>query len=83
MDPRTPQGRPEPPTTRADRLSPADRLAELAALLATGLLRLRQRQAEQSHCSQLSTGEFGLDVIARQSVHDPATTPEVEHGSER
>jgi hypothetical protein len=48
------------------RLSPAERLAELAEILATGLMRLRARQSTplSAHC-----GESSLDCAARQSGH--------------
>lgn len=60
------------------QLTAEQRLAELAGLLAEGLRRLCLR-FEQSHCSFAHDGAFGLDVFARQSVHVPASKPEVQH----
>jgi hypothetical protein len=50
----------------ADRLSPAERLAEIAEILAAGLTRLRARQS-----SPLSPdrGESSLDCAGYQSGH--------------
>jgi hypothetical protein len=51
-------------------MTPADRLNEVARLLALGYLRLRaRRQAEKANDpNQLS--EFGLDFVAEGSVCD-------------
>jgi hypothetical protein len=51
------------------RFSPAERLAEIAEILATGLIRLRARQS--SHLSA-DCGESSLDCLAQQSGHAPA-----------
>lgn len=50
----------------ADRLSPAKRLAELAEILAAGLMRLRARKS-----TPLSphSGESSLDCAGHQSSH--------------
>ena len=57
-------------TIDSDRMSPAERLDEVARLLALGYLRLRaRRQAEISnHPNHLR--EFGLDFAAEGSVGD-------------
>ncbi len=49
-----------------DRLSPAERLAEIPEILAAGLMRLRARQS-----SPLSpgSGESSLDCVAHPSGH--------------
>jgi hypothetical protein len=52
-------------------LSPAERLAEIAEILATGLMRLRARQS--SHLSP-DCGESSLDCPGNQSGHaDPGS----------
>lgn len=51
-----------------------DRLAELADLLATGLIRLRLRQASKSSELFCVRGESSLDGSLHQSMHgDPET----------
>jgi hypothetical protein len=50
----------------ASHMSAAERLAELAEILAAGLMRLRARQSTplSAHC-----GESSLDCAAHQSGH--------------
>jgi hypothetical protein len=49
-----------------------ERLAQVAELLATGLLRLRLKQAQASSALSARSGESSLDCPARRSVHaDP------------
>jgi hypothetical protein len=57
-------------------LSADERLAEIADLLAAGLMRLRARQS--SHLSR-HCGESSLDCSAHQSGH--AEAPETDGGS--
>jgi hypothetical protein len=47
----------------------ADRLAEVAELLAAGLLRLRLKNARQSTDLSPDGAESSLDCLADQSVH--------------
>ena len=47
-------------------MSPAERLAEIAEILAAGLVRLRARQSSQLSCN---FGESSLDCAATQSGH--------------
>jgi hypothetical protein len=58
---------------RPDLMTPAERLAEIAEILAAGLIRLRARQS-----SPLSpdSGESSLDCYARRSGHANALTRE-------
>ena len=49
-----------------DRLSPAERLAEIAEILAAGLMRLKSRQ---STLLSSDGGESSLDCAGRQSGH--------------
>jgi hypothetical protein len=59
-----------PNVLRSDRLSSAERLDEVARLLALGFLRLRaRRQAEKANDPNHLTG-FGLDFGAEGSVCD-------------
>jgi hypothetical protein len=51
-------------------MSPADRLDEVARLLALGFLRLRARRAEQKANAPNHLSEFGLDFAAERSVCD-------------
>jgi len=53
------------------RMTAAERLDEVAAILATGLIRLRARQSRQLSADQ---GESCLDFSVRQSGHDPVET---------
>jgi len=56
-------------TSRSDdaqRLSPAERIAEIAEILAAGLIRLR---AQQSSELLRRNGESSLDFTAHQSGH--------------
>jgi hypothetical protein len=57
------------------RLSPAERLAELAEILAAGHMRLRARQSTplSAHC-----GESSLDCPAHQSGHADRGSLEVD-----
>jgi hypothetical protein len=59
-----------------DDLSAAERLDEIAGILAAGLMRLRARQS--SHLSR-HDGESSLDCSATQSGH--AEAPEAHGGS--
>ena len=49
-----------------DRMSAAERLAEIGEILAAGLLRLRARRRE---AEARRSGESSLDFPADQSVH--------------
>jgi hypothetical protein len=49
-----------------DRMSAAERLAEIGEILAQGLIRLRARQRE---AEARETGESSFDFSADQSVH--------------
>ena len=60
-----------PPTTYVPD-GPAERLAELAEILALGLLRLRARDSVRKS-SEL--GEFPLDFAARPRVHGRPKRP--------
>ncbi len=51
---------------------PAERLAELAEILAAGFLRL---QARESARNSRDLEEFPLDFAARSSVHDAPKSP--------
>ena len=53
-----------------DHLTPAERLDEVARLLALGFLRLRARQAEQKANDPNHLRNFGLDVASERSVSD-------------
>lgn len=53
-------------------MEPTERLAELAEILALGLLRLRERNSA-SNSSKL--GEFPLDFAGRPSVHGSPERP--------
>ena len=46
-------------------MTPSERLAEIAEILAAGLLRLRAKQAEESE----NRRDLSLDFSARQSIH--------------
>jgi hypothetical protein len=52
-----------------DRMTAAERLDELAATLAAGLIRLKARQSRQVSGHR---GESSLDFTANQSGHEPA-----------
>ena len=54
-------------------MSPAERLDEVARLLALGYLRLRARRAEQKANRPNHLREFGLDFGAEGSVCDTDT----------
>jgi hypothetical protein len=61
------------PSVLGNRTSPADRLDEVARLLALGYLRLRaRRQAEKSN-EPNHLSEFGLDFCGERSVCDTDT----------
>jgi hypothetical protein len=51
-------------------LTPAERLDEVARLLALGILRLRARRAEQKRNDPNRLARFGLDFAAEGSVCD-------------
>jgi len=55
---------------RSMPMSPADRLDEVARLLALGFLRLRARRAEQKANAPNHLREFGLDFGSERSVCD-------------
>jgi hypothetical protein len=57
------------------RLSPAERLAELAEILAAGLMRLKARK---STALSAHRGESSLDCAAHQSGHADRGSLEVE-----
>jgi hypothetical protein len=48
--------------------SPAAHLAEIAEILAAGLMRLRRQESSQKSAD---CGEISLDILARQSGPDP------------
>lgn len=52
-----------------DRLSPAERLAEIAEILAAGLIRLQSRQSSPLSAD---SGESSLDYTAHRSGHADA-----------
>jgi hypothetical protein len=60
---------------RPDLMTPAERLDEVAEILATGLMRLRARQS--SHFSA-DCGESSLDCPGNQSGHANPGSLEVE-----
>jgi hypothetical protein len=51
-----------------DRVSPAERLSEIAKILAVGLMRLR---VPKSSPKSADCGEISLDILADQSGPDP------------
>jgi hypothetical protein len=53
--------------TERDPETGADRIAEIGAILALGLLRLRARQSREL---SVESGESSLDFVARQSGHE-------------
>ena len=53
-----------------DRMSPAERLDEVARLLALGFLRLRARREAEKANDPNHLREFGLDFAAEGSVCD-------------
>ena len=55
---------------RSAPMSPAERLDEVARLLALGFLRLRARRQEQKTNDPNHLREFGLDFAAEGSVMD-------------
>ena len=55
---------------RSMPMSPADRLDEVARLLALGFLRLRARRAEQKANAPNHLREFGLDFALEGRVCD-------------
>lgn len=58
---------------RPDRMEPGERLAEVADILAAGLMRLKLRKS--SHLSAVS-GDSLLDCTARQSSHADRLKPD-------
>ena len=54
-----------------DRMSTAERLGELAAILAAGLIRLQARKSRQLYVDQ---GDSYLDLPPHQSGHEPVET---------
>ncbi len=54
-------------------ISPAERLDEVARLLALGFLRLRARRQAEKANDQNHLREFGLDFAAERSVSDTDT----------
>ena len=59
--------------TAAQSQETADRLSEIADILAAGFLRLRAKRAEQSNCAR--SGESGLDFPPDRSVHATVSKP--------
>jgi hypothetical protein len=55
-------------------MSPAERLDEVARLLALGYLRLRARRHAEKANEPNHLREFGLDFAAEGSVCDPSST---------
>ena len=53
------------------RMTTAERLGELAAILAAGLIRLRARKSRQLSVDQ---GDSCLDISPYQSGHEPVET---------
>jgi hypothetical protein len=62
-----------PNSFRSAPMSPAERLDEVARLLALGFLRLRARRQEQKTNEPNPLREFGLDFAAEGSVCDTDT----------
>jgi hypothetical protein len=62
-----------PNGVRSDPLSSAERLDEVARLLALGLLRLRARRRAEKANDPNRLREFGLDFAAEGSVCDVDT----------
>jgi hypothetical protein len=62
-----------PNALRSDRLSPAERLDEVARLLALGILRLRARRRAEEVNEPNQLRRFGLDFAAEGSVCDTDT----------
>jgi len=54
-----------------NRMTAAERLDELASILATGLIRLRAHKSRQLSADR---GDSYLDFSARESGHDPVKT---------
>ena len=54
-----------------DRMTTAERLGELASILAAGLIRLRARKSRQLSVDQ---GDSYLDLPPHQSGHEPVET---------
>ena len=61
-------------------MSPAERLDEVARLLALGFLRLRARRQEQKTNDPNHLREFGLDFAAKGSACDTDTHADRERG---
>jgi len=56
------------------RINPADRLGEVAEILAAGLIRMRRRMSSPF---LPTSGEISLDCSAQQSGPDPDSPSEV------
>jgi hypothetical protein len=56
-----------------DLMTPAERLDEVARLLALGFLRLRARRQAEKDNNRNRLREFGLDFAAEESVCDTDT----------
>ena len=54
-----------------DRMTPAERLSELASILAAGLIRLKARKSRQLSPDR---GDSYLDLSAQRSGHEPVET---------
>ncbi len=69
---------PLPAPSPVDPFSPAERLDEVARILALGVLRLRSRHAQKNHNNLNYLREFGLDFSAEESVSglEPAESGE-------
>ena len=60
-----------------DRMSTAERLDELAHILAAGLVRLRDRKSVEKFHDSHELIEGSLDLPAPKSVHDTVQTENV------
>ena len=60
------------------RMSPSDRLDEVARLLALGYLRLRARRQAEKANNPNHLREFGLDFASERSVSDTDTDTDRE-----
>ncbi len=75
---RSPIAQPKPPQGTLVRQDAAERLAELAEILAAGLLRLRARESARNS-RDLREFPFPLDFAARPSVHESPERPAGEN----
>ncbi len=55
-----------------NQMTPAERLDELASILAAGLIRLRARQSSKQSADR---GDSCLDFPGHQSGHEPVDNP--------